>query len=194
MQNQPSGTVWPSLFWKKNLVFEWVNFQNSPKFEIKRKFEEKKSGNFGQNLAQNQADCIMNGLLFLQKLVYLYGSTFKFQVAHTYQNHRPPSPPPPLQWWQQWDTTWYLHCTATVAFHYFCRNNMGVYNKFVYNYAYFKKDHLFWSSSHGWTWRNQRHGPYVWSSAGLRRMDFVTVVFILSTQFVYKRGHNLTVQ
>ena len=56
----------------------WPNLsQNWPKF---KKILEK-IGNFVQNLAQNWANWYMNGLLFLEKLVFVYGSTFKFVAA-----------------------------------------------------------------------------------------------------------------
>ena len=41
---------------------------------------------FGQNLARNWADWYMNGSLFLGKLVFVYGSNFKFPAARPYQN------------------------------------------------------------------------------------------------------------
>ena len=52
----------------QNLVYEWVIFQNFAKFEPKLE----KIGNFVQNLAQNWADWYMNGLLFLEKLVFVW--------------------------------------------------------------------------------------------------------------------------
>ena len=60
----------------QNLVYEWVNF---PKFGqicsqnwLKFKKILETIGNFVQNLAQNWADWYMNGLLFLEKLVFVW--------------------------------------------------------------------------------------------------------------------------
>ena len=57
-------------------------------FKIWAKFGKilEKLGKFAQDLAQNCADWYMNGLLFLEELVFLYGSTFKFVMAPLYQN------------------------------------------------------------------------------------------------------------
>ena len=59
----------------QNLVYERVVFQNLAKFEPKlAKFKKilEKIGNFVQNLAQNWADWYTNGLLFLEKLVFVW--------------------------------------------------------------------------------------------------------------------------
>ena len=65
-----------TLYKMQNLVYEWVDFskfgqilsQNWLKF---KKILEK-IGNFVQNLAQNWAGWYMNGLLFLEKLVFVW--------------------------------------------------------------------------------------------------------------------------
>ena len=49
-----------------------------------RKFLEE-IDNFVQNLAQNWADWYMNGLLFLEKLVFVW-INFQIAVAYPYQN------------------------------------------------------------------------------------------------------------
>ena len=60
----------------QNLVYEWVNFskfgQNLSQNWLKFKKILEKIGYFVQNLAQNWADWYMNGLLFLEKLVFVW--------------------------------------------------------------------------------------------------------------------------
>ena len=52
----------------QNLEYEWVDFQNFPKFEPKLDSNlNKKNGNFGQNLAKNRMDWYMNGFTFSSK-------------------------------------------------------------------------------------------------------------------------------
>ena len=60
----------------QNPVYEWVDFSQFGQIWAKigsnlRKFW-KKIGNFVKNLAQNWADWYMNGLLFLEKLVFVW--------------------------------------------------------------------------------------------------------------------------
>ena len=72
---------WP-LIRKQNLVYEWVNFYKfEPKLAQILKIFLEKSGDFAQNLTQNGSNWYINGSLFLEKKLYLYGSTFKFRVG-----------------------------------------------------------------------------------------------------------------
>ena len=51
----------------QNLLYEWVDF--SPNLRFSKILE--KLGDFAQNLDQNWADWYMDGLLFLEKLVFV---------------------------------------------------------------------------------------------------------------------------
>ena len=67
-QNQPPSISMTPYFGKIWYLNGSINFQDFPNL---RK-SEKNQVNFGQNLAQNQADWYMNGSLFLQKLVFVW--------------------------------------------------------------------------------------------------------------------------
>ena len=63
----------------QNLIYEWLIFQNSPKFEPKSENFEK-SGDFAKNLAQfSLIGDNMNGSFSLKNW-HMYGSTFTFPV------------------------------------------------------------------------------------------------------------------
>ena len=61
-----------SCYEMQNLVYEWVNFSKFGQNWLKFKKILEKIGNFVQNLAQNWADWYTNGLLFLEKLVFVW--------------------------------------------------------------------------------------------------------------------------
>ena len=69
----------------QNLVYKWIDFS---KFgQIWAKIVEE-IGNFVRNLAPNWADWYMNGLLFLEKLVFVWNPIY-FQILwqpYPYQN------------------------------------------------------------------------------------------------------------
>ena len=70
----------------QNLLYEWVNFQNCPKFDAKFKEILEKLGNFAQNLAQKWANWYMNGSLFLEKLVLVWVNFQILQYVPTKTN------------------------------------------------------------------------------------------------------------
>ena len=81
-------------YFMQNLVYEWDFFF---KFEPNWfKFKEilEKSGNFGQNLVQNQADWYMNGSLFLGKFGICMGLLSNFR-RHVPTKTKTEYPPPP---------------------------------------------------------------------------------------------------
>ena len=71
------------------LVYEWVDFSKFSRYLSQNwlKFKKiwEKIGNFVQNLVQNWADWYMNGLLFLEKLVFV-GLVSNSVAVHPYQN------------------------------------------------------------------------------------------------------------
>ena len=64
VSNQPLGILMtPYEYETQNLVCEWVDFSKFSQIWLKFKKILEKSGNFGQNLVQIQADWYINDLL-----------------------------------------------------------------------------------------------------------------------------------